>query len=652
MVHRFSTWWRALGVVLLSLATVTWPSAAHAATTPTFSVVHQSAVARLSFKGDARFSVTLKVATSGTHALTQVSIYPRVVARSQLSPIVSGAGTPQAALATTGNFELDCLEKGAATFTVALFTRALGTRSSRCESRPARLRLACAAGQCDGVYPISFSVTVNNVTTTKWSLLAVQSLRVVRPLLVDLVDTLEPSSLRDLARSTKVLDAFAQHPGIPFTLSADYRTLGAIEQSASAPDSTWRVAFNKVLASPLHRVVAAPPSDIDFAGLADHGFTSQVNQQLTLSGQVLSAVSGHYADGTVLLSGSPSLADVKTLVRAHVTDIVVPDSSLTPQPSTTLNWGAPFHFAGVGAITALASDAPLEQLATDRSIEPGRRAAMTVATLAFLHFEAPNAPSTRTVVLELADAKLSSAYVNDLLDDIASNPFMIASSLTPSFNPSLVATNGAPATRTLASATPSTWSTLNVTDLRTLIGQVNSFDQAAKNETVADALSVAVARAEINGQPAARQSLLTSASALLSAQLKKFSVDPSTITLTGPGTALPITLLSQANYSITAVVHLITGSLSFPKGNHVVVTLDSSTKSIRVPTANHRGSGLTLQVVVTTPNGQLVLARAAIHVRVAGNSVVGYLLTLGSLLVLAWWWIRTNRRKSQGRHAR
>jgi hypothetical protein len=71
-----------------------------------------------------------------------------------------------------------------------------------------------------------------------------------------------------------------------------------------------------------------------------------------------------------------------------------------------------------------------------------------------------------------------------------------------------------------------------------------------------------------------------------------------------------------------------------------------------VPTSNHRGSDLTLQVVVTTPNGQLVLARTAIQVRITGTSVVGYLLTIASLLVLGYWWLRTYRRKSKGRHAR
>jgi hypothetical protein len=48
-------------------------------------------------------------------------------------------------------------------------------------------------------------------------------------------------------------------------------------------------------------------------------------------------------------------------------------------------------------------------------------------------------------------------------------------------------------------------------------------------------------------------------------------------------------------------------------------------------------------VVVTTPDGQVTLARTALQVHVAGTSVVGYLLTGLSLLVLAVWWLRNAR---------
>jgi hypothetical protein len=111
-------------------------------------------------------------------------------------------------------------------------------------------------------------------------------------------------------------------------------------------------------------------------------------------------------------------------------------------------------------------------------------------------------------------------------------------------------------------------------------------------------------------------------------------------------------LISRANYTVTADVHLITDRLTFPKGNNVEVTMDSPTKSVRVSTSGHNGSSMTLQVVVTTPNGQVTLARAAIQVRIAGTSIVGYFLTVASLLVLAYWWLRTYRKRPKGRHAR
>jgi hypothetical protein len=59
-----------------------------------------------------------------------------------------------------------------------------------------------------------------------------------------------------------------------------------------------------------------------------------------------------------------------------------------------------------------------------------------------------------------------------------------------------------------------------------------------------------------------------------------------------------------------------------------------------------------LQVVLTTPNNQLILARTAVQVHIAGTSVVGYLLTFASLLVLGLWWWRTIRRRPKGRHVR
>jgi hypothetical protein len=182
---------------------------------------------------------------------------------------------------------------------------------------------------------------------------------------------------------------------------------------------------------------------------------------------------------------------------------------------------------------------------------------------------------------------------------------------------------------------------------------VSSYSQAVTSSNVGNVLRVAVALAERTGDPGTRQVAINAAGDSLTGQLDNFSVDPSAITLAGPGTSLPITLLSRASYTVTAVVHLVTDRLSFPKGKDVVVVMDSPTKSVRIPTSRHQANSLTLQVVVTTPDNQIVLARAAIQVRITGTSIVGYFLTAASLLVLGYWWLRTHRRRrSRGRHAR
>lgn len=652
MSHRFPTWWRALSVVLLSLATVTWPSAAQATPTAPFALVHQDAFAALSSRGTSHFNFTIHLARTSVSARVHLSLYPHLVTRSQISPLVSGAGLTGQPVAATSTFALKCTARHSLTFTVALYTKAPERTKSPCAVRGARLRLPCTGQTCDGVYPLRYTVTNNGVSTSEWSMIAVQASQVATPLNVDWITSLDPTSWQQSGRAIAVMNALAKFTSVPLTLTADYRTLARALSDTSATGTAWRASLNKALASPLHRASGAPPGDIDFGGLVANGLTTQVGTQLSLASQLLRSLNGRYVDNPVVLSGTPSLSSLDALAGAGVSEVVLPEADLAEPPSLTLNWGAPFHVEGAGPLLALSTDAPLSQLVTDPTIEPGRRAVLTLTTLAFLHFEEPNAPSSRTVVISAPVAETPATFMVDLFTGLEHNPFFQASNLVPSFNSSLVATNGAPSSRTLVTSRPSTWTPRNLSTLSTLIGQVNSYGQAVTSNVVESALHVAVARAEITGNSDVRQRALTSASNALNAQLGNFSVDAGAVTLAGPGTSLPITIISRANYTVTAVVHLVTDRLVFPKGKNLVVTLDSPTKSLRVATADHQGSSLTLQVVVTTPDSQVVLARAAIQVRIAGTSVVGYLLTIGSLLVLALWWWRTYRRRPKGQHAR
>ena len=652
MFHRFSTWWRALSVVLLCLATLTWPTAAQAATTPSFALLHQDSVATLSPRGTTHFSITVSTSPKGSTSRVRVTLYPRIVDRSQLTPIVDDVGSPSKAIATTSIFTLKCQTHGAYTFTIDLYTRRVGPLARPCEPTAPHMHLPCVAQGCDGVYPLRLAVTTNGVTAVKWSLLVVKATRVVQHLRVDLIETMDPSAWVHRTRAINVLNVLGRYQKSALTLSADYRTLDTIAQ-VGARNASFRAALNKALVSPLHQVVNAPPANIDFAGLAANGLSGEVTRQLSLSSTLLKDITGRYVDSPVLLSGSPTVANLVALTRSGVSEVVLAENDLTVAPSSTLNWGAPFHVNGAGPLSALSTDQPLSNLMTDSSIGSGRRAALTLGTLAFLHFEEPNAPSIRTVVLVAPIATTPAPFINDLLNGFAHDPFLSLVTLAPSYDSTLIATNGAPAARSLSSPiSGSTWSTHNVATLTTLIDNVTSFSSAITTSNIGNDLLVATAAAEITGGPGARQSAINAASNSLTGQLGSFSVDPNAITLAGPGTSIPITLLSRANYAVRAVVHLLTDRIEFPHGNRVAVTLNSPTKSVRVATSSHSSGSLTLQVVVTTPNNRVVLARAAIQVRIAGSSIVGYLLTIASLLVLAYWWIRTYQRRSKGRHAR
>jgi hypothetical protein len=651
MSHRFTTWWRALSVVLLSLAAVTWPSAARADTTPRFVVVHQSAVASLSARGTARFATTLAVTPAPAGTSVIVTIYPVISARSEIAPIVDGVGPGVRPLSTTGSFALSCLRDGNATFNVTLYTHSLPSPPRSCDGVAPRLRLYCSSNGCGGVYPIRYVVSVNGTKVTKWSLLAVQTTKVAKPLQVALLATLTSRALRHPKRSMNVLDTLAHFSSSPLTLSADYRVLADIQLSATKGPA-WVSAIERALNSPLHRVIDAPPSGVDFAGLAANHLATQVAEQLTLSSGLLATMTGHYVDDPVLLSGAQSPQSLAALDRSGFNEVVLPENDLSEAPSSTLNWGAPFHVTGAGSLTALSVDTPLSQLTHDTAIEPGRRAAMVLATLAFLHYEAPYAPATRSVVIESPINLTSDTFIADLMSGLAHDPFSQLAPLSPSFTSSLVGTNGAPVTRTLAVTTPKPWSSHNVSSLLTLIGAVNSYAQSVRTSNIATVLRVAVAKSEIVGSPTTRQNDIDAASHLLSEQLAQFSIDQSAITLAGSGTALPITIISHLHYTVDAVVHLVTNRLTFPAGSAVPITMNSPTQSIRVPASSPRGSSLTLQVILTTPNDQVVLARTAVQVHIAGTSVVGYLLTFASLFVLGLWWWRTVRRRPKGRHAR
>ena len=644
MFHRFSTWWRALGVVLLSLATVTWPSASWASPTAPFSLTHQDASTTLvAGSATVHFGVTLPAGAS-----LSLALFPSLVDRGQLAPLIEGSGDPVSPLATVSVISPSCRPNP---HRLTLNILAAGTaRSGHCGA-PA-IHLPCSAASCAGVYPLRYSVRVDGRVYSTWSMIGLQSGAVPTPLRVVVLANLDATSWQDTSASIATLRAITAFPTTPLAITANYSPLASSEIAGTTLATTWRHALSQSLQSPEHQAIIAPPSTTDFGGLAASGFQGEVAQQLDLGNTLLRALTGRFPSGPVWVSGPVTANDLRALVHAGVTQAIVDDSALTPAPSGTLLWGAPEHIAGVAGLTTLATDDPLSTLANDATIPAALRAVLAINTLSFLHFDAPNDPSPRTEIVALSVATAGAAFVHDFLAGLNASPFARPSSIAPSYASSLVGSNGIPSEWDLATTSVTPWTTQNIRSLSTLLAQEHAFVQGVANPGVVAALNAAVAEAEVKGSASQRQLDLTTAQSLLNEQLNNFRIDNSSITLTGQGTALPITLVSHAHYSVTVLVHLLSNSLRFAKGPVVAATLSQPTTALRVALEHASGTNVTLQIVVTTPNGRLVLARTAVQVRIAGTSIVGYLLSALSLTVLGVWWLRTYRRSSKGKHAK
>ena len=146
-----------------------------------------------------------------------------------------------------------------------------------------------------------------------------------------------------------------------------------------------------------------------------------MNQQLALATSILRHVTGRYADSPVVLHGEVTSPELKALAAVHVSDVVYPSH---PSPARRHpHSNGVRHFACPHSPThILATDGPLDELINDRAINAGRRAVLTLNTLAFLHFEAPNAPHSRSVTVEISPARTTAAFINDLLGAINNEP--------------------------------------------------------------------------------------------------------------------------------------------------------------------------------------------------------------------------------------
>ena len=560
-----------------------------------------------------------------------------------------------------------------------------------CPAGSFTLILGCTPdeGVCGGVYPVSVALYRQGTDAPLaryTTFLTYQEPNVSAsdgadgPLRVGLVlpvsSSLSPTGVLPAGRALepveRLVGTMAAHRGVAVSLAADPATVTALQ----AGGKKGRRALTQ-----LRTLTTAPVGDdqllaqsyvpIDVAALADAGLTDEIGAQMSRGTALLHAAGLRPTSGTWVDTASDFTAGALSglgdgLHAVQADQLILDDADLAPLPSgptvpKNLTFAQPFSL-GVGHgrhVTAAGASGEVDALFTAEPNDPVLAANQMIATLEFIHFENAYESDARGIVVEPpASWQPSDALLTTLLTELAGNPVLSPVTLSQFFAQVPKGGNEEPASRHLLAGSPAQSGIIGAATARHLAvarAHLTSFSQAVgghRKPAVFVQLSDLLLAAENRSfDPAQR-------AATLAVFIQRFGVEvnlvslaaQSTITFTSRTASIPVSVLSSAPFPVKVVLSLSSDKFAFPDGNARTLTLDHPTTPVRIRARSiTSGDRLPVEVTLTTPDGQLVIARAALTVHSTSISIVGIALTVLAALVLLVWWARTWRK---GRHRR
>lgn len=610
-------------------------------------LTYQTSTVVVGAKGNGTLHVGLHVGGhNGDGRGLRVNVYPALRTRSALDQIISGAGSNEAPISSTGSFPLDCRTGGRVSFDIGVGH--FMPNASGCATTSPVVTMQCA-DRCNGVYPISYVVDGAGGKTTLWSLVTVTS-GVKKSLNVGWVLDATPTTSSEFTNGAKTLSAL-RHSKIVVNLGLSAPTLGAALLNGPSGSTQYLGTLSSFFAgSDNHVALALGPRNMDYGSLRARGLGLDVPHHFTTVNDLLALVhSGTTVQNVVQLPGVVGSASVAAVNHQGWHAVLLGEEALRTKPSQTLHWGTPFHVSGVAnSGRALALDSPLSDLTNRRDIEPARLAALSTGLLSMLFYEAPNSQRARSVLVATDLNHTSPAFVKSFAENIGGSPLFHSRSVEAIGAAALIGQNRNPAVRGLTPAPTAKWRTAEISTLATLNDKARSL--AATFSRPAPLLRIQLARLNAEVGLTNHGPGVVAAQRALSNELSKFRIDESTVIMAGSTSSIPVTIYSRADYSVTALLRVRADRITFANGNLYPVGLLTHTAALRLDATMNKGTSSLMDVALTTTDGKVVLARGTIQVRYAAASAVGYGLSAGSLLVIAWWWWRTYKKRRSPRH--
>jgi len=604
---------------------------------------------------------------------------------------ISSTSSPLAvsSLPTVGGGEFDLsmpVETGqAASTTTAGFTIRLASSGGQCQAYPS------------GVYPVrvqlidtATSTAVGSITTHLVYTDAAantQRLRVALALPVHATQppapspsspqlvarpaaALEQPSAAALAAVAGLVASVYAHQAVPLTLEASGQTVGLLDSPGH--QSTLSQLAQLATAPTVHQFASSPFTPVNAAGLVAAGLGGELSLQVARGTQILSADVLHPQGGSAPAGGTLGAwitgdgldaGTLTTLAAAGYRRVVLPSASVTGSP-TNGSTAQPF---AVGSnrvpMTALASSADLAARFTGNPGNPVLAAHQLVAELAQLYYEKPNSVTPRAVAVVAPTAwSADPAFADALLGSLDSNPIVEPVTVNTLFDLFPTVASCRTGCRLVA---PTGGAGLPAAAIRTQRLRIDEFATAAPTaRAVSQQLGDLVLAGETEALRASQQSdVLANTGSAVDAQLSQLAVaGDRSITLTSQRGTVPVAVVSSAPYPVAASLTLTSDKLLFANGTTQwtqPITLRPAYTSIFPVTVRARAPGVfKVDIALRSPGGDLVLSSGQVSVRSTATSVVGIVLSVGAVVVLAVWWIRTSlkrrskRREDEEREAR
>jgi hypothetical protein len=452
-----------------------------------------------------------------------------------------------------------------------------------------------------------------------------------------------------------------EHAGVPVTLQVSGQALGAL----ATPGHEAAISrLAQLAASPtVHQITVAPYVPVDAAALVGSGLQAELALQIARGAQSVAASTDTAVPqvaagfGPWIAGASLDGATLSALLADGYQQVVVPSAALSGSPVVGSTTQPVVVADGRGSsMVAMAASTDLTLRFVDVPGNPVLAAHQLVAELAQVYYERPNGTSPRAVVVAgPLGWKADPAFVDALLGSLTSNPLAEPITLTQLF--SLF-----PSTTTCRTgcrlAAPVTAAGLPVTAMRSERLRVNGFASSAQGQReLSQRLGDLVLGAESLALRPNQQAAVAAASgSALDAQLSQLAIaGDREITLTARSGRVPVTVVSNAPYTVTGALSLSSDKLLFPNGaaswSTPVTLLPRHTNVIYVQVQSRASGTFKLAVALRSTDGTLRLAGGAITVRSTTTSVVGIVLSVGAVVVLGAWWIRTSLRRRAARRA-